>query len=98
MEDCRLANRWWKAAANSALPDPYHQEIRWTPDGKALTYLNKVSDVDNVWRQPLDGSPAEQITDFNSDFIMHYSWLPNRDLVLARGREGRDIVMIKNFD
>ena len=81
-----------------ALPYPYHQVIRWTPDGKALTYLNKVNGVDNVWRQPLDGSPAQRITNFDSDLIMHYSWLPNGDLVLARGSEGRDIVMIKNFD
>lgn len=64
----------------------------------ALTYLKKDSGIDNLWRKPLDGSPTERITNFDSDLILHYSWLPNGDSVLVRGREGRDIVMIKNFD
>jgi Tol biopolymer transport system component len=81
-----------------AMPYPFYQIIRWTPDSKALTYLDKVNGVQNVWRQPLDGSPASKITDFNEDLILYYSLPPSRQLlILSRGGRKRDVVLIRNF-
>jgi serine/threonine protein kinase/Tol biopolymer transport system component len=81
-----------------ALPYPYNQIIRWTPDSRAITYLDKVNGVHNLWRQPIDGSAPTQITNFDSDLIMQYGWLTPEELIMARGGRRRDIVLLRNFD
>jgi hypothetical protein len=82
-----------------AFPYPYNQIIRWTPDGKALTYMDKQNGVHNLWTQPIDGSAPTQITKFTEDWIMQYDWRGSGPgLVLSRGGRRRDIVLLKNFD
>ncbi|MCU1266606.1 MAG: DNA-binding protein with winged-HTH domain [Acidobacteria bacterium] len=82
------------------LPYPYNQKIRWTADDQALTFLEKRDGVHNVWRQPLDGTAATQLTQFTEDLIYFYDWLPDDDtrLIASRGIKTRDIVMIQNFE
>jgi Tol biopolymer transport system component/DNA-binding winged helix-turn-helix (wHTH) protein len=80
------------------LPYPYHQVIRWSPDGKALDYLDRNSGVFNVWRQPLDGSAPTQLTNFTEDAIFYFDWDDQGQLVAARGAKIRDIVLIRNFE
>ena len=46
--------------------------LKWTPDGKALLYSVSSDGVANIWTQPLDGSPAKQITDFKADGIFRF--------------------------
>ena len=49
----------------------------------------------NIWKQSLDGSPPEQITQFTEDGIYHYDRFgAGESFVLARGRDMRDIVLI----
>jgi Tol biopolymer transport system component/DNA-binding winged helix-turn-helix (wHTH) protein len=81
------------------LPYPYNQKIRWTADDQALTFLEKRDGVHNVWRQPLDGGAATQLTEFTEDLIYFYDWLPGDDgrLIVSRGIKTRDIVMIRDF-
>lgn len=81
------------------LPYPYNQKIRWTADDQALTFLEKRDGVHNVWRQPLDGGTASQLTEFTEDLIYFYDWLPVDDgrLIVSRGIKTRDIVMIRDF-
>jgi len=82
-----------------ALPFPYNQVIRWTPDSKALTYLDRRDGVFNIWQQPLDGSTQTQITNFTEDQIFYYDWLDDAgQLVVSRGAKTRDIVLIRNFE
>lgn len=98
----------WKIAVLSAdggepikvfgLPYPYHQVIRWSPDGKALGYLDRCSGVYNVWRQPLDDSAAAQITNFTEDAIFYFDWDDAGQLIASRGAKIRDIVVIRNFE
>jgi Tol biopolymer transport system component len=80
------------------LPYPYHQVIRWSPDGKALDYLDRCGGVFNVWRQPLDGSTPTQITNFTEDAIFYFDWDDAGQLIAARGTKTRDIVLIRNFE
>ena len=78
--------------------DPTTYPVRWTHDGRALTYIVNRGGVSNIWIQPLDGSPPRQLTDFKSDRIFAFDW--SRDgkwLALARGPEQRDVVLISNF-
>ncbi len=76
---------------------PYEQgNIRWTPDGRALSYATTRGDAGNIWLQPIDGSKATQVTDFKTGVIFDFIWSARRDLIMARGSEGRDVVLIHN--
>ncbi|HKP37546.1 MAG TPA: protein kinase [Pyrinomonadaceae bacterium] len=67
----------------------------WSPDSKALVYADRQGEVSNLWRLPLDGGRAQQITDFKSLFIESFSYSPDgRQLVLSRGSTARDAVLI----
>ncbi|MBI1761708.1 MAG: winged helix-turn-helix domain-containing protein [Acidobacteria bacterium] len=71
---------------------------RWTPDGRALTYVVKGKTFDNLWLQPLNGRAPQPLTDFNSGEI--YNYVFSRDgqrLFLARGYSIRDVLLIKDF-
>jgi len=80
-----------------ALPYSYNQVIRWTPDGQALTYLDRSEGVYNIWRQPLHHRAPTQLTTFTEDVIFYYDWLGER-LISSRGAKTRHIVLIKNFE
>jgi len=80
------------------VPYPYHQVIRWSPDGQSLDYLDRCSGVFNIWRQPLDGSAPAQITNFTEDAIFYYDWNDRGQLIASRGAKTRDIVLIRNFE
>ena len=72
--------------------------VRWTHDGRALTYIVNRGGVSNIWIQPLDGSSPTQLTDFKSDRIFSFDW--SRDgkwLALSRGPEQRDVVLVSDF-
>ena len=73
----------------------HYHGFRWASDGKALVYVNTLSGVSNLWRQPLDGTQAKQITNFKSDLIYSFVYSPDgRTLALARGSHTRDAVLI----
>ncbi len=72
--------------------------FHWTPDGRSITYLRLAGNVSNIWSQPLEGGPPKQWTDFKSDLIFNFAWSPDgRKLVLSRGVDNSDVVMIRNF-
>ncbi|HWS90297.1 MAG TPA: winged helix-turn-helix domain-containing protein [Pyrinomonadaceae bacterium] len=70
-------------------------EIRWTPDGRGLTYIDAPDGVGNIWLQPLAGGPPKRLTDFQSDRIFRFDWSRDgRQLVCSRGAETNDVVLI----
>ncbi len=72
--------------------------IRWSPDGRAVTYLSRRDGVVNVWSQPFEGGPSRQLTDFKSDDIFFFDWSRDgRQLLLARGTWSRDVILISSF-
>jgi Tol biopolymer transport system component len=73
-------------------------QIRWSPDGSAVTYLSRRDGVVNVWSQPFKGGPSRQLTDFKSDDIFSFDWSRDgRQLLLARGTWSRDVILISSF-
>jgi Tol biopolymer transport system component len=70
---------------------------RFTPDGKALVYPITQNGVDNLWLQPLDGSPGRQITNFKTDLISTFRWSPDGKTigVLSRRIEA-DVVLLRD--
>lgn len=72
-----------------------YRGFHWSPDGRALVYINTLGGVSNLWSQPLDGGKAVQITDFKSDLIYNFAYSRDgRALALARGSHTRDAVLI----
>jgi len=71
--------------------------VRWTPDGKALSYVRTERGVSNIWRQPLDGAPATRITDFPAEEIHQFAWSRDGQLAISRGTIDRDVVLISDF-
>jgi len=69
---------------------------RFTPDGKALVYSVTQNGVDNLWLQPLDGSPGRQLTNFKTDRIRSFRWSPDGKSigVLCERVEG-DVVLLR---
>jgi serine/threonine protein kinase/Tol biopolymer transport system component len=71
--------------------------VRWSPDGKALTYRLEKDGIDNLWNQPLDGAQPTQLTHFESGQINSFAWSRDGRLALSRGVETRDVVLVRNF-
>ncbi|HKP69232.1 MAG TPA: hypothetical protein VJV05_08110 [Pyrinomonadaceae bacterium] len=83
----------------SAMPNYFetlsYRGFHWSPDGQGLVYINTIGGVSNLWRQPLSGGPATQITEFKTDRI--YTFAYSRDgktLAFARGSDTPDAVLI----
>ena len=67
----------------------------WTPDGKAVLYVDARGGVGNIWSQPIDGSPAKQMTFFNTDQIFAFDFSADgKRIALARGNVSNDVVLI----
>ena len=73
-------------------PGPGGQRIRWTPDGRAITYVETRGGVANIWSQSIDGGPARRLTDFKDQLIFAHDWsYDGKQLVCARGAVVRTI-------
>jgi Tol biopolymer transport system component len=71
--------------------------LRWSPDGKAVTYIDTIEGVSNIWAQPVDGGKPRQLTNFKSEQIYYFDWSPKGRLVVARGTAASDVVRIRDF-
>jgi len=71
--------------------------LRWTPDGHAFAYVLDHEGISNIWKQPLDGGPPEQITFFKEKQIFSFAWSGNGDLACSRGKVNNDVVLIKDM-
>ncbi len=86
------------ARVHEFLPPSGASSPHWSPDGKGLQYLLTRKGATNVWEQPLGGGEPHQVTDFTSGRIFGFSW--SRDgkvLLVAKGSDTRDVVLISNF-
>lgn len=76
---------------------PEFNLFRWSPDGRALTYIVKRQGISNLWSKPIDGGEPKQLTNFTSDQIYRFAW--SRDgkfLACERGMTINDVVMIRS--
>ena len=69
--------------------------LRFTPDGKSLSYIVYEHGGSNLWVMPLTGGEPKQLTDFKSDLIFDYAWSRDgKQLALARGQVSSDVVLM----
>jgi eukaryotic-like serine/threonine-protein kinase len=71
--------------------------LLWTPDGNAISFLNSVNGVDNIWEQPMTGGPPKPVTHFTSGRIFAFDWSRDGRLALSRGTDTTDAVLIQSF-
>ncbi len=72
--------------------------LHWSPSGKTIQYRLTRNGASNIWEQPLSGAAPRQITNFTSGLIFDFAWtLDGKQLLLARGNETSDVILISNF-
>jgi serine/threonine protein kinase/Tol biopolymer transport system component len=74
----------------------FNSNLSFTPDGKSVAYIIRDKGVDNIFAQPLDGSPGRQITNFTSENISQFHWSPDgKTLAVARVQNTSDVVLLR---
>jgi Tol biopolymer transport system component/DNA-binding winged helix-turn-helix (wHTH) protein len=69
--------------------------VSWTPDGKAVAYINDIGGVSNIWIQPLYGGEAKQLTHYQAHRIQAFDWSPDgKLLVISRTVESSYVALI----
>ncbi len=67
------------------------------PDGKAVVYPITINGVDNLWVQPLDGSPGRQSTNFPTEEIDSFVYSPNgKSILMVRAHLESDAVILRS--
>jgi Tol biopolymer transport system component len=73
-------------------------DIIWTADSKALLYEAVHNGASNIWRQPLDGGPQRQLTNFRSDSIFSFSRSRDgKNLICSRGGWISDLMRVRDL-
>lgn len=78
--------------------DGNYSKLYWMPDGRAIAYVDTRNGVSNIVARSLDGGAPKKLTDFKSEII--FAWELSRDgkqLVVSRGVETRDVIIIRDF-
>jgi Tol biopolymer transport system component len=71
---------------------------RWAADSRSIFYTRNEGGADNIWSQPIAGGTPKQITYFNSEVFAGFDL--SRDgkrLVMSRGTEKRDVMLIRDL-
>ena len=71
--------------------------IKWTPNGRGLAFIDATES--NVWIQPFDGHPPQQVTRFaDRRTITDFAWSPDGTrLAIARATTTSDVVLFKGL-
>ncbi|MGA7920014.1 MAG: protein kinase [Candidatus Acidiferrales bacterium] len=70
--------------------------LHFTPDGKGVAYRVVDNGTDNIWVQPLDGSPDHALTKFTTDHIRDFAWSPDgKSLAVVRDHTVSDVVLLR---
>ena len=71
--------------------------LRFTPDGKALAYIDTVGGVGNIWQQPLAGGPPQQVTMFDQGALETFAYSRDgRVLAMTRATRISDVAVIRD--
>ena len=71
--------------------------IHFSRDGKSVVYTTRENGVDNLWQQPLDGSPGKMLTSFKAEHIWDFHWSPDgSNLAMVRGHTDSDVVLMRD--
>ena len=69
---------------------------RFSRDGKAVIYSTADAGADNLWWQPLDGSPGHKLTNFDSQRIRDFRWsFDGSKLAILRAHIDANVVLMR---
>jgi TolB protein len=69
--------------------------FRWTPDSRGLAYADRALGVGNIYVQPLDGGPPEQLTRWDTEPVFAFDWSQDgKWLAFSRGALTSEAVAI----
>lgn len=84
------------AIEGSLPPNGWQWNLRWTPDGRGLTFPLDIGDSTNLWVQSISGGKPRQITHF-PDNVIAYAWSPDgKHLALAHRSLSYDAVLFSS--
>jgi TolB protein len=67
----------------------------WSGDGKSLLYLVTRAGAMNLWRQPIAGGPALQVTHFSDQTMFNGALSPDQKRwAIVRGNVSADVVLV----
>ncbi|MBS1797660.1 MAG: protein kinase [Acidobacteria bacterium] len=70
--------------------------LRWTADGKNLTFANDENGFANVWLLPLNGEKPKRLTNFNDNYIFGFAWSNDgKQLAVSRATMTSDAILFK---
>jgi Tol biopolymer transport system component len=76
----------------------HHWSLQWTPDGRALLYVQTYSDSAGIWRIPLSGDPPKKVLDVAPGRILDFAWSKDgKQFACARALANKDVVLITDF-
>ena len=70
---------------------------KWMPQGYTVSYVDNRNGIGNIWKLPLNGSPAVPMTRFTSEEIVDYGLASDGKVVLARGHRNSEVILIRDF-
>ena len=69
--------------------------IRWSPDGRQLTYVEHREEGANIWSRPWDGGAPHRMTKLRGYTLFSFAWSADgKQLALSRGIQASDVVLI----
>jgi Tol biopolymer transport system component len=72
--------------------------LQFTRDGQNITYVDNHDGAANIWSVPTEGGTPRKLTNFTSQDIFDFAWSrDDKQLVLSRGTQYSDAVLIRNF-
>jgi Tol biopolymer transport system component len=77
-------------------PTANNFKMRFTPEGRALVFLDSRGAGANIWTLALDGNgESKPLTDFKTERIFDFAWSADgKQLAVIRGTEISDAVLI----
>jgi TolB protein len=71
--------------------------VHWSEDSSGFYFAAGAFNSSSLWFQPLNGSDARKLVDF-SDRVFNFAWSRDgKNLVLSRGRQQGDAILITNL-
>ncbi|PYX35894.1 MAG: hypothetical protein DMG81_17150 [Acidobacteria bacterium] len=71
--------------------------VRWSPDGRQLTFVGRGKDGDNVWSFRVSDGSLRQITSLHGVALISFDWSPDgMQLAFSRGGQTRDVALIED--
>lgn len=68
--------------------------IRWTADGKALTYRDWAN---GIWKQNLDGGKPERLAGLPEEKLFGYGWSRDgKHFAFTRGVSTKDVILLSS--